>query len=152
MSKRVYSDTTVPVVKSLWEIRALVEKFGATTFVEHRRPEGGRVLAFELGGHPFRLEVPEPRPSAFRGRRRNLDTALEHERMRLWRVMVHHVKALLVAVEEGILTPAQALLPHHVLPGGQTLAQAVGQDPAGLYQGDTLALLLPAGGEEATHG
>lgn len=144
------ANTTVSVKRSMAEIEALMERFGAKTFIRHMDPETGRnFFAFEVRGHPFRVEVPEPDRNKlweeYRGypTESQLDKKVEKERMRLWRVVVHQIKAMLVAVDEGLMTFEQAMMNYHVLPGGKTVQETFGERVEELYQGALLPLLLP---------
>lgn len=147
---RFAANTTVSVKRSMAEIEALMERFGAKTFIRHINPETGRtVFAFDVRGHPFKIEVPGPDRKKIRKQSRRyipesqMDRKVEQERMRLWRVVVHQIKAALVGVEEGLTTFEQALMPYHVLPGGKTVQETFGERIEELYQGELLPLLLP---------
>jgi hypothetical protein len=149
------ANTNVSVKSSMAEIEALMERFGAKTFIRHVDPETGRTaFGFEVRGHPFRVEVPKPDPKKIRKESRRyipesrMDKKVEQERRRLWRVVVHQIKAMLVAVDEGMLTFEQAMMNYHVLPGGKTVQETFGERVEELYRGDLLPLLLPAPGRK----
>ena len=150
------ANTNVSVKSSMAEIEDLMERFGAKTFIRHIDPDTGRTaFGFEIRGHPFRVEVPKPDRKRIREESRRyipenrMDKKVEQERMRLWRVVVHQIKAMLVAVDEGMLTFEQAMMNYHVLPGGKTVQETFGERVEELYRGDLLPLLLPAPKEAA---
>lgn len=131
--RRAYSDTLVAPEKSMGEAMALLRKRDATGLAWTE--EGPRAtLRFrwrstngtELCAR-FSLEVklpPVPR-GGVRRTSKQIDEALEKEKRRLFRVLVHFIKNLLEAVDGGLLTLEQALLPHLEDATGRTVAELI---------------------------
>lgn len=122
--------TAVPVQRSLAELQALCNRFGAKRFGYATDENGRSVVTFATGNRVYRLEVEPSTTSDHKftpsGRIRDAATAskaADEETARRWRSLVLLMKALLVAVEDGLMTPETALLPWTVLPDGRTLEE-----------------------------
>lgn len=117
--------TTVPVSASVAEVEGLIARFGAQRFT-YSWDQDQDVVAFEANGHPVKIAIPRP-PE-------------EQERRRKWRVMVLAIKALLVAVEEEVLTFEDAFLAHLILDSGHTIGEAMRPRLAVSQRGRVLSL------------
>jgi hypothetical protein len=65
------------------------------------------------------------------------EQAAADETARRWRSLVLVLKALLIAVEEGLMDTGTALLPWTVLPDGNTLGQRYGNGTPALEAAET---------------
>jgi len=117
---RYAARTTVSVSESIAEMERLIARFGAQRFA-YSWDELQDVIAFEANGQPVKIAMPRPGPPDFM---RLADR--EQERRRKWRVMVLTIKALLVAVDEEVLTFEAAFLAHFMTDSGQTIGEAMG--------------------------
>lgn len=134
MSGKYAADTTVPAARSVQELERLVAKHGATGFgYGTDATEGKTRIVFRIADRVVRFEVGKPDPNEFRLtptlRTRSLAQQEElagQEERRRWRALVLVVKALLVAVSEGVISLSDAFLPYAVLPGGQTVGEWAG--------------------------
>ncbi|TAL42600.1 MAG: hypothetical protein EPN91_07930 [Salinibacterium sp.] len=100
----------------------------------------GDYLAFELGGHSFRLDIVKPtQDDIFRlfPNHRDTDAKLQAEWRRRWRATVLLLKAKLEFADGETSTIDQELMPYLLLRDGTTLGQAV--------LGDKIPLMLTAG-------
>lgn len=136
--------TTVPVEKTLEEIRRLLKRYGCEGFAQVE--QGGRMaIQFILDGLQYRFTVDEPieeewkeayytdryantslSPSAIRNRMERMDwqKELDAEVRRRWRARLLWLKATLEFAEsDGREVIRQALLSQLVLPGGNTMDQ-----------------------------
>lgn len=116
---RYAARTTVSVSASIAEVEGLIARFGAQRFA-YSWDEDQDVVAFEANGHPVKIAIPRPGPPDFMRQQER-----EQERRRKWRVMVLTIKALLVAVEEEVLSFEDAFLAHLILDTGETIGQAM---------------------------
>lgn len=132
MTRKPYENTEVPVSRSQDELRRHLSRFGAEqfSFGEGRDWAG---VEFVHANKLVRLRCPV-RPGDVGAVRSHLSNeekrirADEAERARVWRVLVHSVKARLVAVEEGLETFEQAFLSHLVDPSSnRTVWEAMGE-------------------------
>jgi len=149
--KKAYAGTLVSVDKSMGEVTSLLRRRSVTGL--QWTEEGLRAtLRFRWTSAAgvmlcarFGLEVTPPR--APRGRRltsKQIDDFLEKERRRLFRVLVHFLKNLFEAVDGGLLTLEQALLPYLEDGAGQTIGELLGPRLA-LLAARPLAMALGAG-------
>lgn len=140
------ADTRVPVERSRAEIEATLKRYGCAEFAYHEQPEGAAIM-FKLRGHAFRLEVPFPPAPASdaRGQARLLDRRAQEVRQR-WRVLLLLLKSKLEAVECGLMRFEDEFLGSMLLPGNQTVAQAL-RDQIGEALTGKVRLMLPAAGE-----
>lgn len=125
-----YETTEVQVDKSQADVRRLLREHGATNFSFGEGTFDGVVWALvEFVHHDqlVRIRVPLKMPDtqvvATKARRATSRTAaqirdemLEQEARRIWRVLLHGLKARLVSVQEGVETFEQAFLAHLVDP------------------------------------
>lgn len=129
---KAYSTSAISADKSMGEVNELLRKRRATGF---QWTEEGLVckLRFHWTAADetqlcarFIVEV-KPPPAPQRGRRtsKQLDEAIQKERRRLFRVLVHYLKNLFEAVDGGLLSLEQALLPYLETGNGQTVAEVV---------------------------
>jgi hypothetical protein len=133
-------NTSVPVERSRIEIERVLAKYGATRFGSMTEADGSAVVYFEHKGRQIQLPLPMPPKNDRRfpdGIRR------EREQRRRWRVLLITVKAMIEAVESGIVTFDQAFLAHIVVPGtATTIGQQIVPRLDALYGGTTLKALL----------
>lgn len=154
---RYATGTHVNVDRSRAEIERRLLRYGAEEFgYLNRRTEG--IIGFLYQGIRVQMTVPMLTPEAFAttttGRSRTQATATkeyEADTRRRWRSLCLVIKALLVGIDDGVLTFEQAFMPYMVMGDGQTIYQhalphiqkalAGGQMPSSLKQLEA----LPAG-------
>lgn len=129
---RYAAGTSVPVDRSVAQIRQLLVRFGASQFA-FAVGEKTATLAFVYQGRPVRFDLPLPDRNDPRfhhtetGRpRRNEDGAYrawDSECRAKWRSLHLYVKALVVAVQEGLVDFDRAFFHDIVMPGGRTVGQ-----------------------------
>ncbi len=132
---RYASQTTVSESRSKDEIERTLVRFGADQFMYGRDKEHSRALiGFRFEGRSYRIQIAMPGiddPSVAKtatGRARAagvIDAELAKETRRRWRVLAAYLKALVVGVEEEVLTWEEALLPYALLETGQTVAEVM---------------------------
>ena len=162
MSNRKYAEgTRVSASRSLDELRVLLRARGAGRVVIDDNPDEGHVaVLFQRAERAYRISVPIPstKDRAFThtpelGRQRDpagRAKAYNDEIMRRHRSLLMHVKAKLIAVDDGIVTFEREFMVHLVMPTGDTLGEfmepriadavAMGQLPSLAKK----ALLLPS--------
>lgn len=114
MARKPYEDTAVPVERSQAQLRKLLQKFGATGFGFGQDAANGTTRAlvqFSHKGLAVRMRAP------FDRNRIGRSGGFEREERRVWRILVHNVKARMVAVDAGLETLEEAFLAHVVNPG-----------------------------------
>ncbi len=149
--------TKVSVAKSEAELKALLRKHGATAMIAGEDTEQARAfVAFKMGGHQVRLEVPLPELADYAtteaGRRR--DTAGQRKAWELacrerWRSVVLLAKAKLEAISWGHSTLEREFMADIMLPDGSTIHQRLREDERwrrALLSGGGPPLLPRAGG------
>lgn len=158
-TRRYATGTDVPVQQSRNEIENLLRKHGAHAFgFQCELATGGQsIVSFYLQQRLFKIPI-RVRDESDKcithtpgGARRNgadRERALAAEERRAWRVAVLWLKAVLEAVESGLMPLETALLPHMVLPNGQTFAQWAPPQVKMLSETGRMPALLP-GVEEA---
>jgi hypothetical protein len=132
--------TTVSAEKSRMEIEQLLNKYGATAFMYGSN--GNRaVIQFELHNRRYRLTLNLPMRDEYGSK-----TSYEQALRSLWRALLLTIKAILVAVEQGIMRLEEALLAHIVLPNNQTVGEWLDPQLEEAYQSGRMPPLLPAPG------
>ncbi len=144
--------TTVTVAKSKAEIEGLLEKYGAESFLTGWDKDKGRsFVAFQYQGRPYRIEVPIPSvenkdfwqtPAGKKRTEAQARSAHNQVCMSRWRAMLLMLKANLEAVDLGLLSFEAAFLGQAMIPGGQTVAEALLPQLDRIARGD-MPLLLP---------
>lgn len=134
MSARYAEGTSVPVARSVAEIDATLERYGATDFA-YLRQAGHSTVAFVAHGYQVRfvLPMPDPDDTTFArtptGLRRSLAEtrkAYDAEVRRLWRALLLAIKSRLESVASGIEQFEVAFLGHIVVDvSGSTVADQV---------------------------
>lgn len=126
--------TTVSVESSQTECVKILARYGATGYMTGQLPPPKSVsfIAFEYKGQAIRLEI----PLAFRDSRGKAQTPdwCAQELRRRWRVLVLWLKGQLEAIDNDLLSPMQAFMPHLQLRDGRTVAQAAEAEPAFIAQ------------------
>lgn len=124
--------TSVSVDRTVAQIRHLLARFGADRFAVGHGASSA-TLAFVYRGRPVRFDLPLPDRADPRfqvtptGRPRRDQTGPTREwdaecRAR-WRSLHLYVKALVVAIEEGLVSFDRAFMHDIVMPDGQTVGQ-----------------------------
>lgn len=143
--------TDVSIARSISELDRLVAKHGATGFAYGREAGRARVM-FRIADRMVRFDIESPGVEEFRWtptRQRRTDaTAVrmaDDEEKRRWRSLVLVVKALLVAVADGVISLSDAFLPYTVLPGGQTVGEWAEPQLETAYATAQMPALMPGG-------
>lgn len=135
---RYAADTSVSVDRSRAEIERLLQRFGADSF-GYAWDRGQESVSFVYQGKQVRLGIPLPKRESYRS-----EEAWAKERRRRMRVLVMALKALLVAVEDGLIGFEEAFLSWFVTPSGRTVGdELIPRLEAAAHRGE-LPLLLPA--------
>lgn len=152
MAGQYAKGTEVPVDRSLAEIRRTLKRYGATSFTTHEE-EGLALIGFAMNGRQVRflLKLPDPNNREFTrtpttGRPRTAAMAeAEYEKAvkRVYRVFSVATLAMLEMTASGLVTFEELFLPFTVLPGGQTVGEAVGDKVAQAYETKQVPALLP---------
>lgn len=153
MTRRYAADTSVPMDRSIAEIRTTVRRYGATEFA-HMEREAEAAIGFTMRGRRvlFRLAMPNPKDRAFThtaAKRQERSAAGAHEaweqacRSR-WRALALAIKAKLEAVEIGIVTFEDEFLASTIPPGSSiTFGEMVREDMRLSHERGELKPLLP---------
>lgn len=128
------ANTQVSSSASRTEIEKTLTRYGASDFA-YGWTGGQAMVGFGVHGRQVRfyLPLPDRQDKAFthtpeRGTRRSTSAAeAEYEKSvrQRWRALALVIKAKLEAVESGIVTFDEEFLAHLVLPGGQSVHDAV---------------------------
>ena len=148
--------TDVSINRSIQELEKLVGKHGATGFGYGRDDNEQRTrVVFRIADRMVRFEVVTPDWHDFisttTGRRRTQAAAMEFaaaEEKRRWRALVLVIKALLVAIADGVITLSDAFLPYTLLPSGATVGEWAAPQLDTAYATATMPTLLPGGAPE----
>jgi hypothetical protein len=155
--------TAVTVNRSIAELERLVAKHGATGFGYGTDDiEGYSQVVFRIGDRMIRFRIAQPDTNDFLRTPTGLPRTWADARrfaaaedQRLWRSLVLVVKALLVAVADGVLTLSDAFLPYTLMPGGRTAGEWLTPQLDTIYATGELPALMPGTGPreiEAPHG
>ena len=128
---RYARNTQVSVDRSRTEIEHQLDRFGASAF-GYYKDRSSAMIQFRYRGAMVRISVPIPAKDdreftvSPAGRKRTEAIALaawQQEIRRRWRSLAAVVKAMLVGIEDGVLTFEQAFLPYFVWGDGRTTAE-----------------------------
>src|SRR6185312_13292701 len=146
-------DTSVAVAKSEAEIKAVIRRYGATSFASFETALSA-MIAFEMQGRRvvFKLPLPDRQskqfsetPSGKWARSvKQADDAFEQACRSRWRALLLCIKAKLESVEAGIETFEDAFLAHIQMPDGLTVSEHVRPRIAQAYETGNMQPLLPA--------
>lgn len=152
MTRRYAADTSVPMDRSIAEIRATVRRYGASEFA-HMEGDGRAAIGFTMRGRRilFRLDMPEPSDQAFTltetGKARSssvAEAAWEQACRSRWRALALVIKAKLEAVEVGIVVFEDEFLANTLPPGASvTFGETVREDMRLAHESKSLTPLLP---------
>ena len=147
------ADTSVSVAKSEADIKAVIRRYGASSFASFEASVAA-MIAFEMKGRRvvFKLPLPDRQSKEFTetpsGRWARSDkqagAAWEQACRSKWRALHLCIKAKLEAVEAGIETFEDAFLAHIQMPDGLSVADHVKPRIAAAYESGTMQPLLPA--------
>lgn len=125
------SNTAVSEDRSRLEIEQMLMRYGADEFGYITRPTEA-MIGFKYKGIRVQMSVPLPSSTDKRfhetptGRPVRSDNkaidAWQKEIRRRWRSLCLVIKAMLVGVDDGVLTFEQAFMPYMVLDDGQTVS------------------------------
>lgn len=152
MTRRYAADTSVPMDRSISEIRTTVRRYGATEFA-HMESDEQAAITFTMKGRRilFRLQMPNPKDAEFtqteRGKVRSASVAeatWEQACRSRWRALALVIKAKLEAVEVGIVVFEDEFLANTIPPGASvTFGEAVREDMRIVHEQRSLTPLLP---------
>lgn len=154
MVGRYATRTDVSEGRSKEELERILERFGAEEFV-YGKAAGRIMVGFEYARRYYRIQVAMPSlddcrtsPAGRVRTERSAEKSWYQERRRRWRVLCAYIKALVVGVEEGVLTWEEALLPYALLESGKTVAEhMVPRMQQAIDEGRLSVALLPGLGE-----
>ncbi|WP_264046971.1 chalcone isomerase family protein [Methylobacterium flocculans] len=160
MTRRFAADTSVPMDRSIGEIRTTVRRYGAAEFT-HMESDTQAAITFTMLGRRvlFRLAMPDPKADEFTrtetGKPRSAsvaETAWKQACRSRWRALALVIKAKLEAVEIGIVVFEDEFLANTLPPGSSvTFGEAVRENMALAHERQSLVPLLPhmPGGPDA---
>lgn len=156
MSGKYAVDTNVSAESSRAEIERTLTRYGARQFMYGWGEHEGRevaVVGFQAHGRQvrFHLQMPDPKDRQFHttetGRVRTqkdaIQKAYEQACRQRWRALALTIKALLEAVEVGILSFEQAFLANIMLPNGESVGDWMLPQVAVAYDKNVMPSLLP---------
>ena len=145
-------DTSVAVSKSEAEIKAVIRRYGATSFASFET-SAAAMIAFEMRGRRVVFKLPLPdrasrefteTPSGKWARsEKQAEQAWEQACRSKWRALLLCIKAKLESVEAGIETFDDAFLAHIQMPDGITVGEHVRPTIALAYETNSMQPLLP---------
>jgi hypothetical protein len=153
---RYAAETSVPADRSRVEIERTLERYGATEFMygwQSRRALIG--FSCQKLSVRFELELPDRDAAEFKltpSRRSRSETsakeAWEQACRQRWRALALLVKAKLEAVESGIATFEEEVLPHIVMPDNRRVLDHALPAMRRALESGTVQRLLPPGPKE----
>lgn len=150
-----YETTEVAVSKSQEEIRKLIYAHKGTGVMLISRPPAEGFEAFvEIEKTPYHVRIMATTKTVskqdknWRVRSQSMmDTLIEQENRRVWRVLYWHLKAMFEAADAGVIDVRNIIMPYVVLRDGLTLADHIRPKMQELMTMDTSRLL--GSGEES---
>lgn len=152
MTRRYAADTSVPMDRSISEIRTTVRRYGASEFA-HMESDTQAAITFTMRGRRilFRLAMPDPKAREFThtdlGKVRSAsvaETAWEQACRSRWRALALVIKAKLEAVEVGIVVFEDEFLANTIPPGASiTFGEAMRENMRLAHEKTELTPLLP---------
>lgn len=146
-------DTSVSVSKTEAEIKAVIRRYGATTFASFETSLAA-MISFEMKDRRVLFKLPLPDKSAKEFKQtptgkwarseEQAYAAWEQACRSRWRALFLCIKAKLESVEAGIETFDDAFLAHIQMPDGLTVGDHVKPNVALAYERQTMQPLLPA--------
>ncbi len=143
--------TQVTTDRSIGEIKRIVERYGAKSFL-FGSSDGQGVVGFEIHGRAVRIRVPLPKAEQFKetatGRERDEWTVrqeVEKASRQRWRALVLVVKSKLEAVESGISTFEEEFLANILVEHNRTVGEILKSKVAAAYLGVDAPRLLTDG-------
>jgi hypothetical protein len=144
---RYAQGTTVSIEKSEIEVRRVLQKYGATKFGTMVEPEQATIFC-ELKNRRVQIVVPMPTKKE-KAWMYASPAKVDAERRRRWRVLLITLKAMLEAVESGLMSFDQAFLAFIEVPGtARTLGDELVPRLNALYAGASLKALLAGNPDE----
>lgn len=152
MSGTYAAGTTVRSEQSRAEIERTLTRYGATSFA-YGWDTDRAMVGFAVAGRQVRFMLPMPDRAEFARtpKTRQLRSAAaqsdayEQAVRQRWRALALVVKAKLEAVAAGIVTFDEEFLAHLVLPGGQTVGEAVAPQLVAALESGNVPALMPGG-------
>jgi hypothetical protein len=145
---RYAQGTSVSTDRSLGEIRKILARYGAMKFGLIDQP-GSAAIGFEMQNRAVKIVIPLPKvedctksPSGRARTRAQAEEAMRAEECQRWRALALIIKAKCEVVESGIITFEREWLPYLVLPNGQTVADKVAPELAGMFERGRVPPLL----------
>lgn len=146
------SATNVSVEKTEAEIKAIIRKYGATSFASFESATDA-MIAFEMQGRRIVFKLPLPDREADEFRRTPAKRQLRSHDQRMaaweqacrsrWRSLFLCIKAKLESVEANIESFEDAFLAHIQMPDGHSVSEHVRPRIASAYAGEPMQPLLP---------
>jgi hypothetical protein len=135
---RYASKTSVPVDRSMSEVRGLLLKNNSDAVAIAESKEGASVQ-FIFEGHPYKflIKYPSPQDSDMRLNNKGqiktqvqIEKSIDDEKRRLWRAMVLYIKAAIEAHLSGLVNLKRSLMGNMVIAdgSGQTMYQRLEYD------------------------
>jgi hypothetical protein len=145
-------DTGVPVERSLSEIRAVINKYGAGKIMTYEDADRA-IFAFEMRKRQEKFIMPLPQRKDYKyttggrhGKVGDLNSNAYDQAVRTrWRALLLTIRAKLESVEVGIETFDEAFMAQIVLPNGSTMAEWAVPQIVIAYDKGNMPPLLSAG-------
>ena len=142
-ARRHYEGTTVSETSSLTEIDSILRRHGVKTTRWTNATDWLRLeFTWQWKDQPLSFRIDLDIPTVLDGY--SLTSAKrEAERRRRLRVLLNHIKAKLIAVEDGLIEMEQEFLPYLLMAGDQTVGEMVKEQmPAAITEGRLAPIAL----------
>lgn len=144
-----YDKTEVAVSKSQDAIRKLIYSHKGTGVMLISRPPAEGFEAFvEIENLPYHIRIMatcktvSTQDKNWRARSQStMETLIDQENRRVWRVLYWHLKAMFEAADAGVIDVRNVIMPYVVLKDGLTLADHIAPRMGELMTMDTSRLL-----------
>ena len=113
-----YEFTEVPVARSQQKLRELLLRNGATGIaIVSQPPQEGFQAMVKIDGAIYTIRISAVCKS------KAVQSAIEQEERRVWRVLFHHLKGIFEASQSGVMEFKEMVMPYIVTKDGRTIAE-----------------------------
>lgn len=141
MTTKYAQGTSVPVERSIAELKRICEKYGASNF-GFLQSDSAAAVFFKFDNRMYRMDLHFQSPSKTVGISSTEIKKMKAEERRKWRVLILTIKAMFVSIESEVFDSCTLFQPFTLLPDNTVIGERMNPQIEQAYQTGRMPIIF----------